>query len=194
MANTLKRTEKNRLLKQDIVNKTAVLFMDKRFFSMTIREICEYIGISTGMFYRHFTSKNALTQYCLMSALDDLDHKFESMIKDLSLEKQLITYFKGVTECFCLHGRENIIMYLNSLNDSNRFVCTDRVNDVSNDIMRKAVAEGKAGNLRREYGAISQDILMIVKGICYVWAVNEPDIDPIIKVEDILTRTIDSLL
>lgn len=192
MAYTSKREEKNRLIKKDIVNKTTVLLEDKRFFSMTIREICEYIGISTGMFYRHFSSKNALINYCFINAMDDLNSNLEQLIESLPLKKQLIAYYKGIAECYCLYGREAIIMYMNSLDVSNVGVCVDCI--VSNEIMEKAVAEGKAGNLTREIDVISHDIHMVVKGICYVWAVNEPDVNPILKVEDILTRTIDSLL
>ena len=55
---TKKLIEKQEKQLSEITARIMPIAESGRYNGMTIREICEEAGISTGMFYRHFRSKN----------------------------------------------------------------------------------------------------------------------------------------
>ena len=69
------RQERNAQLVKNIVEATKPLLLQQGYEDLTIREICANAGITTGMFYRHFVSKDDVLSFCYMQA-HSLSHQF----------------------------------------------------------------------------------------------------------------------
>jgi len=57
------RQERNAQMVEKIVAATGPLLLQQGYEDLTIREICANAGITTGMFYRHFVSKDDVLKF-----------------------------------------------------------------------------------------------------------------------------------
>ena len=79
----IEKIQKSERIELEIVYATLPLILKEGFQNLTIREICENAHITTGMFYRHFDSKDEVLIRCfslrLEELLDEIDGGFEAL-------------------------------------------------------------------------------------------------------------------
>ena len=194
MLKKLQREENKQLLREEILDKASALFENGNFYSMTMPEICDYVGVSVGMFYRLFASKNELISIRFMNDIENLVANPGGYVKDLPLGKQLKNFFLDVAKCYYSHGWEYLLFYLNSKNEPSPCKLSEMVCGASNQIIQNASSNNPSLQLTQDANDISLELFQIVKGISYVWATETPSCDLLTTIESILEHTINGFL
>ncbi|HBE45088.1 MAG TPA: hypothetical protein DDW17_06500 [Deltaproteobacteria bacterium] len=103
-------------MKEQIINKSIRLFIDKGYNASTIKNITDAVSITKGAFYWHFKSKNELLETILnlyeRTFTDTLIREVRG-IEGTFLRKMKYTH-KWVTE-FAYHNRDFCVCYLTVL-------------------------------------------------------------------------------
>jgi AcrR family transcriptional regulator len=68
--------------KEHIIQVTSLLFLQKNFKEVTMKEIVDRTGLSKGAFYHYFTSKEHLFQEVLDYFFQSISHNYESYSKE----------------------------------------------------------------------------------------------------------------
>lgn len=159
--------EKQEKQQAEIIAKIMPIVDEKRYGDMTIREICNEAGISTGMFYRHFQSKNDLLSIAYINKLRSFLDNAESHMKNMTFREQLI-YLKAESSLLASFlGPDGIMIYINKENEEcdcsvPRGMVDERIIEIFN---HSKVTLPKGKTIQN----ILDDITVLQKGIQFEW-------------------------
>lgn len=163
----IRSAEKHKQIEHNIQAAVLPMIRDGSYSSLSIREICQRINITTGMFYRHYTSKNDLLAICYLHELETSLSRIDDELAGKSLEDSLLILFMQSTKIHSFLGPNAISIYINE--DKNSDYC---------DIPRKLMIEKGAKLIRnaqillpdgRTPESIITDLIIIGKGLCFEW-------------------------
>lgn len=190
-----KREEKNRAIERAILDSAIPLIKKEGYENLTIKEICENVGITTGIFYRHFKSKDDVISFAYLDLVDKVSEKIDDKIADLLLPDQLVALFTELIKCNQMLGRDSIFVFLNNANpECDCTVSRGKTYEIVERLVSKAQAKGFTLSPGRTAKDICEDLIVIAKGITYDWYSQGDSYDPVEKGHDLLERIIDSLL
>lgn len=189
------RMERNTQIVNTIVAATKPLIVEEGYENLTIREICANAGITTGMFYRHFVSKDDVLTFCYMQDLKEVLDNIDDKISGLPLAQQLVTIMVNVLTINRKFGPASVYMFINrnTTSTSGSHLMRNILKDKTLEIIENAVASGFQLSEGRTPDAIFNDISVIMKGLTSEWyMVGLMDIAD--QAQDILGRLMVHLL
>lgn len=171
----LKATEERKQAKRAEVKKSIIeiatlLIKDQTFTKISIQDFCDLAGITTGMFYRHFKTKNDLLAVVYADENKNTVERMMEEIKELPLQEQLIRYAMTLCRASEMLGPDGLLMYLHSDNTDN--VCEELRSDMEKAIERiieqaknngEMLPDGKTAEI------ISNDLALLLKGAIFEW-------------------------
>lgn len=165
------RMERNAQIVNRIVEVTKPLIIQEGYENLTIREICDNAGITTGMFYRHFVSKDDVLTFCYMQDLAEVLSNIDDQLAGFDLPDQLITL---VTTIFTINkkfGPASVYMFINrnTASTSGSFQMRGIFREKTLEIIENAVADGYQLSTDRTPDKIFNDISTIMKGLTSDW-------------------------
>ena len=165
------KQERNAQLVKNIVEATKPLLLQQGYEDLTIREICANAGITTGMFYRHFVSKDDVLSFCSMQELEVLLVSIDEKLEGLPLPEQLVTLHTEVLKINSRFGPASVYMFLNRKTESTSgsWQMRDMLKAKNTELIEKAVAEGFTLSPGRNPDNIYYDIRTISKGCMADW-------------------------
>jgi len=189
------RQERSAKTAEKIVEATRPLVLRRGYEDLTIREICTNAGISTGMFYRHFGSKDDLLSYCYMKELEGVLSSIDAKLEGIPLQEQLVLLNTEVFKIIRRFGPACVYMFLNRKTESTSgsWKMRDMLKAKSTELIEKAVANGFRLSPGRDPDKIYYDISTIGKGCLADWYMTRFE-DIADHVHDILSRLITYLL
>lgn len=112
----LERIAKAKDIKDKIV-KAATDIMNKYGYKyVTVRNVCEEAGVTTGKFYRQFENKDELLIYLTRNGFDIYKEENEERLKTMSYIEQLINLYQWYVTYFTNFGIEFTSNYFNASN------------------------------------------------------------------------------
>ncbi len=189
------KLEKNAQLVKNIVEATKPLIEQEGYEDLTIREICANAGITTGMFYRHFVSKDDVLTFCYMQELEVYFEQATQRYKDLPLTEKLTQLLSHMFEINRKYGSASVYMFLNrnTASTSGSFQMRNMLKDCVTGIIDNAVANGYVLRENRSSDEIFDDISLIIKGFTSDWyMVGKKDI--VDRALELLPRILPALL
>lgn len=186
---------KNKKLKEHIFNVALELMQEIGFDSLTIRMICREAGISTGMFYQHFTNKENLLAYYYDKAQGDFDDIVNNRLAGLPIKEMLIEFYVWLFEFTSALGVDFCRNFFNSKNEvMNTNLFHNRIMDITNRAMEDAIAGGYSLSPGRTPYQVSKNLCVIAKGIIFDWSAHEGSYDMAEFGKELLTSVMDGLL
>jgi Transcriptional regulator len=191
---TKKIIEKNRIIEENLISCILPLVESGEYIELSIREICERIGITTGMFYRHFRSKNELLSICVNQRAEVFMSSAASGIKDKPLKEQLKLLTLADFQAGQILGPDVILMYISPGDSSvqckvSREIFTEKILDCIHNT--NPGLEGKAMQ-------IADALVILLKGISFEWYTQTHEgndqFDPHACIEAMLDYTLSGLL
>lgn len=191
----LAKIERNAQLVKKIVDFTKPLILQEGYENLTIRDICANAGITTGMFYRHFVSKDDVLSYCYMQELEALLSTIDEKLDKLSLPEQLVTLHTEVLKINRSFGPASIYMFLNRKTESTSgsWQMRGMLKEKTTELIENAVAHGFNLSPGRNPDNIYYDISTIGKGCTSDWYMTGFE-DIADHAQDILSRLMPHLL
>ncbi len=189
------RQERNAQLIEKIVEATEPLLLQQGYEDLTIREICANAEITTGMFYRHFVSKDDVLSYCYMKELECVLSSIDTKMDGLPLHEQLVVLNTEVFKINRRFGPAGVYMFLNrkTVSTSGSWKMRDMLKAKTTELIEKAVENGFCLSPGRNPDNIYYDISTIGKGCLADWYMTRFE-DIADHVQDILTRLVIHLL
>ena len=184
-----KRDEASRETREGII-KAAGEMLDKYTYSfLTVRNICEAAGVSTGTFYHHFKGKDMLMATYLDEAFDPAS--VDGSLPDNGDVKAEILAIYEVYLGYCLKlGIEFLSSYYTPqnkvINTRNNYHSAHPIQNKTAQLVLKHAQRGiNNGYIKSGIDAetIMNDICVIAKGVIFEWCLNggENDIIPYMK-------------
>lgn len=196
------RQVKSEQTKRKIFDAAVELIKKHGFQYLTIKNICEFSGVSNGSFYYYFKTKDELLSYYLSEV-------YKEYVTQLDNPKPQKDYRKSILEAYLFYGeyceKTGIDFIASYYSTENKALCRRELAHEENagteytSIIAQTVGDLKTakekGYLRegidpRETAA---DICTIVKGIIFEWSLNEGKLDLKETLERILMVYLDSL-
>lgn len=148
---------------------------------LTVRNICDEAGVSTGSFYNLFDSKDDLVFYYLQNVFTEYKQKVEDdASRHSSLEKKILIY-RFYIQCVLETGLEFITgLYAANTNQAFNFLERNPRNEMVLDRVREYLIEGKtSGEIHNDIdvNAALLRIGVIITGMIYYWCVFNGRID-----------------
>lgn len=189
------RGMKQRKMKQRIFDVALSLMKQIGYDNITIRMICAEAGISTGMFYKHFTSKEEILAFYYEKAQGDYDEMINGKLAGLPVREKLVRFYVWICEFTAELGVDfcrNFFSSKNKLMNTNLF--HNRLIEITNHCMEDAIAEGFTLSAGRTPYQVSKDLCVIVKGVIFDWSAHDGSYSMPEYAEKLLSRCIDGLL
>ncbi|OUP81017.1 hypothetical protein B5F07_18975 [Lachnoclostridium sp. An169] len=186
---------KNRKLKQHIFDVALKLMKEIGFDNITIRMICQEAGISTGMFYQHFSNKEDLLAYYYDEAQERFDDVVNEKLAGKEIREQLIEFYTWLFEFTSDLGVDfcrNFFSSKNKVMNTNLF--HNRIIDITNRAMEDAIAGGFQLSPGRAPYQVSKFLCVMAKGVIFDWSAHEGSYDMTEFGKQLITLTIDGLL
>ncbi len=90
-----KQYEKIREIKQDLISKVALeLFAENGFHHTTINSIAQKAGISNGLLYNYFESKEDLLKKIVSNGINEMTTSFDNNKNDILTKDDFVHYIK----------------------------------------------------------------------------------------------------
>ena len=165
--------------KKHILDISIKLMKEYGYDAITIKQICEEAGVSTGAFYHHLKSKEGI----IIEGYSECDEYFdEYVINHLESEDiidKIIEYIGYQTEYAKMLGVHTITqIYKAQLTNGNEFFLSDERGLPKNllTLIKKAQDDGA---LRGDYKAkeICDELLLISRGTIYNWSQKNGNYD-----------------
>ena len=191
---TKKIIEKNRIIEENLISCILPLVESGEYIELSIREICERIGITTGMFYRHFRNRNDLLSFCYIDEVAVQLEQAEKAGRGLPLPEQLLLLEMGVVRSSLIMGPEGIFIFLNNDNPAcDCSVTRSMTRDKITEAIRLSGISLSPGN-SPEF--VADRMTIILKGLIFEWFTkkDDPSFDFIRCSEAMLRQTIPALL
>ncbi|MCI9272204.1 MAG: TetR/AcrR family transcriptional regulator [Dorea sp.] len=186
---------KNRKMKEHIFNVALSMMKQIGFENLTIRMICQEAEISTGMFYKHFSSKENLLAFYYDKAQEDFDSVINEQLTDLPIKDQLIQFYVWIchfTSDLGVDFCRNFFHSKNELMNTNLF--NNKLIEITNKCIEDAVAKGFKLSPDRTPHKVSKDLCVMIKGIIFDWSAHAGSYDMAKFAEDMLTHCMEGLL
>ena len=186
---------KNRKLKEHIFNVALTLMKQIGYDNITIRMICTEAGISTGMFYKHFSSKEDILAFYYDKAQSDFDEVIDKQLAGLPLPQQLVAFYVWVCEFTADLGVDFCRNFFSSKNQRmNTNLFHNKMIEMTSRCIEAACEKGFQLSSGRTPYAVSKDLCVMVKGIIFDWSAHEGSYDMAEFAQDLLSRCIGGLL
>ena len=189
------KQQRNEQTVKTIIEATQPLILSEGYDSLTIRDICANAGITTGMFYRHFVSKDDVLTFCYMQELKIVIAETENELEGLELPEQIVRLIANIFQINKKYGPESVYMFLNrnTKSTSGSFQMRYMLRDKVIGLIQTAVENGYKLRTDRSPYDIFCDISTIMKGLTSDWyMVGETDL--IEHATDLLGRLLPALL
>ena len=189
------KQQRNEQTVKTIIEATQPLILSEGYDSLTIRDICANAGITTGMFYRHFVSKDDVLTFCYMQELKIVIAETENELEGLELPEQIVRLIANIFQINKKYGPESVYMFLNrnTVSTSGSFQMRYMLRDKIISLIETAVADGYQLRTQRSPYEIFCDISTIMKGLTSDWyMVGEMDL--IEHTKSLLGRLVPALL
>ncbi len=148
---------------------------------LTVRNICEEAGLSTGSFYNLFDSKDDLVFYYLQNVFTSYKQKAEEDASSSSSLEKVALIYRFYIQCVLETGIEFITgLYAANTNPTFNFLERDPESEMVLDRVKDYLIEGKATGEVRSDVDINTALLrigVIITGNIYYWCVFEGRID-----------------
>lgn len=148
---------------------------------LTVRNICEEAGLSTGSFYNLFDSKDDLVFYYLQNVFTTYKQQAEEDAASYSSLEKVALIYRFYIQCVLETGLEFITgLYAANTNPTFNFLERDPENEMVLDRVKDYLIEGKASGEVRSDVDINTALLrigVIITGNIYYWCVFEGRID-----------------
>ncbi len=174
------RQEQAQKTRKDIFDAAVDLFERKGYYKVTIGDICERAGVSTGAFYNHFKSKDQVVVELFLR----IDEFYQQVAKDLAaidspwekLEKLMesaMSYMSSLGEPFTR------VLYHTQLGPMNKKAYMISLNRPLYNIALALIQQGQeAGEIRTDLD--SRDLARVViachRGLIYEWCARGGEI------------------
>lgn len=189
---SLKIQKKRENVERDILRKAEPLIESGEYSQLTIRELCDKMAITTGLFYRHYKTKNDLLSFYAIEKNKSLYEEGKDSLKSKTLKEKLLQICLWNIETMSIMGPDSIFIYIN--NDNPACSC-----EVSRQIFLDQIQEVfDTSFLTKEYQdkvkKIGEYLIIIEKGLCFEWysRKEETDFDLMKTSALLLSQTIDS--
>lgn len=165
------KQERNAQIVHTIVEATKPLIEQEGYENLTIRDICTNAGITTGMFYRHFVSKDDVLTFCYMQDLKEVLSNIDEKLAQLSLPEQLVTLMVTVLSINRKFGPASVYMFINrnTASTSGSFQMRGMLKEKILELIDTAVSNGYQLSDDRTPDKIFNDISTIAKGLTSDW-------------------------
>ncbi|MGF3072266.1 TetR/AcrR family transcriptional regulator [Facklamia sp. P13069] len=163
------------LSKQKLFNSAFELFSKRPYHKVKIRDICNDAGVSVGLFYHYFLSKEALYNETFVYYMnhDKRSYDVDSSNPIDSIKRIIATNISGFVEMGPIFTNKFLVNELLTnyeyLNDDSRKFNKAIIQCIDNAIEHELLY----GN----QGEIAQDIFHVLKGIGFNWAINGGNFD-----------------
>lgn len=190
--------EKRTQITREKLLETAIDLVDRYgMSSLTIRNICDEAGISTGSFYNLFDNKDELIAYYLRDVLTEYKNKAEEQASGhTSLEKVILIY-RFYIECVLETGIEFITgLYSSITNPVFNFLEREAEEELVLGHVRQDLEEGIAVGEVKETIDINEALLriaIIITGNIYYWCTFNGRIDLAYQADSMLQNYLRSL-
>lgn len=148
---------------------------------LTVRNICEEAGLSTGSFYNLFDSKDDLVFYYLQNVFTTYKQKAEEDAEAHSSLEKVALIYRFYIQCVLETGLEFITgLYAANTNPTFNFLERDPESEMVLDRVKDYLIEGKASGEVRSDVDINTALLrigVIITGNIYYWCVFEGRVD-----------------
>ena len=165
------KQERSTQIIHTIVEATKPLIEQEGYENLTIRDICTNAGITTGMFYRHFVSKDDVLTFCYMQDLKEVLSNIDEKLAQLSLPEQLVTLMVTVLSINRKFGPASVYMFINrnTASTSGSFQMRGMLKEKILELIDTAVSNGYQLSDDRTPDKIFNDISTIAKGLTSDW-------------------------
>lgn len=189
------KQDREEKLKEGIFNVAMRLMRKIGYENLTIRDICDKADISTGMFYRHFKSKDELLVYYYTKAQKVFDSDIRERIAGKDIVRQLILYYTWYGEYTAKFGLDFCQNFFNSRNRSlNTNLYTNHVAEFTTGLLKTAVREGLVIPDGGTPESLSADFCVIVKGVIFHWCSHNGEYDLAEYVGNLVGRAMKGML
>lgn len=186
---------KNQKLKEHIFQVALSLIHQIGYDNITIRMICKEAGISTGMFYQHFNSKEDILAFYYDKAKGDFEGVINQQLEGLPLPEQLVSFYVWVCSFTADLGVDFCRNFFSSKNKQmNTNLFHNQMIEMTNRCIEIACAHGFQLSEGRTPYKVSKDLCVIVKGIIFDWSAHEGSYDMPEFSRGLLSRCIHGLL
>lgn len=143
------REEQNERRRQDILDASLSLFVEKGYAGTTVRDISDFIGTSNGLLFHYFKTKDEMIGALATHAMESVGY----VAKILASDSSPLAIFEKITEAIFQayrteHGR-NLFLLVNQIKTQasipptvKRLVASIDTIDLSVPIIRKGQLEG----------------------------------------------------
>lgn len=189
------KQERSTQIIHTIVEATKPLIEQEGYENLTIRDICTNAGITTGMFYRHFVSKDDVLTFCYMQDLKEVLSNIDEKLAQLSLPEQLVTLMVTVLSINRKFGPASVYMFINrnTASTSGSFQMRGMLKEKILELIDTAVSNGYQLSDDRTPDKIFNDISTIAKGLTSDWYMTG-FVDIADHAQDLFGRVIPHLL
>ena len=196
MASQKKKEKEKALeeLKEKIFNAAMEIMKETDFESMTIREICGRVQISTGMFYKIYANKLELLSYYYEKAQNEYDLDIRKTLEGLPIEEQLLRFYRWVCDFTAGMGVDFCRHFFDSKNEAmNSNLFHNHLIELTDELLADAMEKGLVLSPGRTPHEISQELCIITKGTIFDWSANEGNYDFTEYTMALLERVLHSL-
>ena len=190
MDNVVFETKKSRNLKikKSIFDAALPLIKSKGYDNVTIRDICAAADISTGMFYRHFESKENLLEFLCTLSADKLERFVPRDDSEATVIDQIVDYYLYFTRYTMDIGLDFWRHFFTPQSDALReSAYHEAVIAVPVAVLEHAEKErGLIMPEGRSARQIALELCIIMKGIFFDWGLRYGELDMLECVESII--------
>lgn len=186
---------KNQKLKEHIFDVALSLMNQIGYDNITVRMICTEAGISTGMFYQHFDSKEDILAFYYDKAQEDFEVAINQQIEGMPLPQQLVEFYTWVCQFTARLGVDFCRNFFSSKNKRmNTNLFHNKMIEMTNRCIEAACSNGFELSAGRTPYSVSKDLCVIVKGIIFDWSAHDGSYDMAEFSRNLLSRCIGGLL
>lgn len=175
------REERAQATREKLLNAAIELVNQYGMKYLTVRNICDEAGVSTGSFYNLFDSKDDLVFYYLQNVFTEYKQKVEDDASRHSSLEKIILIYRFYIQCVLETGLEFITgLYAANTNQAFNFLERNPRNEMVLDRVREYLIEGKtSGEIHNDIdvNAALLRIGVIITGMIYYWCVFNGRID-----------------
>ncbi len=171
------------------------LMKNKGYDNLTIREICQKAGTSSGNFYNYFNGKEQLLSFYYEMAGDDFDKQVKLQISIQNPIERIIsfyTWYAGYTADFGLDFCGSFFSSKNKTLNTDKIY--NRVMEITLVYVQEAARDGFFSLNSRTCEEVTKDLCVIVKGAIMDWCVYDGNYDLPRYVNSLLTNCIKGLM
>lgn len=168
------RQVKSRMVKDHILETASRLIRDHGYEFVTVSNVCQAAGVSTGSFYHHFSNKDQLLAYYLIAGFEKHIEEFTAFSEDGDVVDNVLGCYALYVDFMQEQGLEFIKNYYTTQNKSldtyspasGNVKVTLPIMDRTIELMQAAV---NYGDLNADAKRLGEDLCVMEKGIIFDW-------------------------